>query len=93
MKLPPIVMPAGEPSERWWAQLVTGDNSRQIAKEAAIAAVRGVLCELLGPGRAKGIPIEFQSEPVTLSDLYSALETLTGGSSGWQTLLKLAGRD
>jgi hypothetical protein len=87
-----IVMPPEPVPESWWAQLVTGDNARQIAKEAAIVAVRRVLRELHGTGRAKGISIEFQSELVTLSDLYSALETLTGGPSGWQTLLKLAGR-
>jgi hypothetical protein len=48
---------------------------------------------LAGEQRAKAVPISFESEPLTLSDLCAVLETLTGGPSGWQTLLRLAERD
>jgi hypothetical protein len=89
MKLPPIVMPASAPSESWWAQLVSGDNRRQIAKEAAIEVCRIVLREILGALVAQNTPIKFD-EPIALRDLHAAIQDLTG-VRGWSVLLKKAG--
>jgi hypothetical protein len=84
-----ITLPVGEPSESWWAQLVTGDNSRQIAKEAAIEVCRIVLREILGALVAQNTPIKFD-EPIALRDLHAAIQDLTG-VRGWSVLLKKAG--
>jgi hypothetical protein len=64
----------------------------EVEKQTAITVCRLVLKELIGELRAKQIPITFESEVVTLGDLYAGLEVLTGGSAGWQILLKKAGR-
>jgi hypothetical protein len=88
MILVPITMPVGEPGSGWWAQLTQGDNSRTIAKQAAVYVCQTLVCEVLGS--AARTPIDFESELVTLRDLHSAIQDLTG-PKGWSLLLKKAG--
>ena len=83
---------SGEPTQSWWAQLVTGSTDRPIEKTAAIAGVRGVMARLAGEARAKDLPIDFDAEIVTVGDVHHALETLTNGPTGYRALLNLAGR-
>jgi hypothetical protein len=51
------------------------------------------LLERFRSSSAERASISFESEPVTLSDLYALLEVLTAGPSDWRTLLRRAGRD
>jgi hypothetical protein len=86
-----IVMPAGEPSESWWGQLSQGDNSRTIAKEAAVYACRTLVREVLGALVAQATIVDFQTDPVVLRDLHNAIQDLVG-PRGWSALLKKGGR-
>jgi hypothetical protein len=43
-------------------------------------------------GEQRAIPIEYESDLVTLGDIYGLLEELTGGIDGWRTLVKFSGR-
>jgi hypothetical protein len=92
MVLAPITMPAGEPTESWWTQFVSGSDRRQVEKSCAITVIRRVMTHLVGEQRAKTIPIEYESDLVTLGDIYGLLEELTGGIDGWRTLVKFSGR-
>ena len=87
-----IVTPVGNPSPGWWSQLSQGDNSRMIAKEAALYVCRTLVREVLGGLAAQSTTVEFESEIVTLRDLHSAIQDLMG-PAGWQRLLKKAERD
>jgi hypothetical protein len=87
MKLAPITMPAEPVPSSWWAQLVTGDNTRQIARDAAVMVCRTVVREVLGGNRAQPVPIEFAPGEVLLRDVHSAVLALCG-APGWTALVK-----
>jgi hypothetical protein len=87
-----ITIPQGEPTQAWWSQLVVGSTDRQIERAAAVMAVRRVIARLAGESKAKDLPIDFDGEIVTAGDVHRALETLTGGPTGYRALLTLAGR-
>jgi hypothetical protein len=88
----PITMPVGDPSPGWWAQLSQGDNSRTIAKEAAVFVCGTLVREVLGGLAAQSTTVEFDSEVVTLRDLHSVVQDLMG-SRGWSALLRKGDRD
>jgi hypothetical protein len=88
----PITMPVGaEPSAGWWSQLSQGDNSRTIAKEAALYVCKTLVREVLGGLAAQSTTVDFDSEVVTLRDLHSAIQDLMG-PRGWSALVKKGGR-
>ena len=87
----PITKPVGEPSPGWWAQLSQGDNSRTIAKEAAVFVCGTLVREVLGGLASQSTTVEFNSEVITLRDLHAAIQDLMG-SEGWSALVKKAGR-
>jgi hypothetical protein len=88
----PIVMPVGDPSPGWWSQLSQGDNSRTIAKEAAVYVCRTLVREVMGGLAAQSTTVEFESEVVTLRDLHSVIQDLMG-PKGWSALVRKGGRD
>jgi hypothetical protein len=68
----------------WWATLSRGDGHRPITPEAARYIVQTIAVDTLGPQRASGVKIDLGDGPITLRDLWDALETF----AGWQALCK-----
>ena len=88
MSLPGLVMPPDPVPSHWWAQLVRGDNTREVEPAAAVKICRMILEDVVGKVRAQSTRIEFDSNwPILLRDLHSKLETLCG-SRGWTALTK-----
>jgi hypothetical protein len=55
-------------------QFVSGSDRRQVEKSIAITVIRRVMTHLVGEQRTKTIPIEYESDLVTLEDIYGLLE-------------------
>jgi hypothetical protein len=88
MKAPRVTLPAGKLPPAWWAQLVKGNNQREIERETAIKICRTILEDVFGKGRAQASIVEFDSEaPILLRDLHAKLEGLCG-QRGWDALVK-----
>jgi hypothetical protein len=86
----PITMP-DKPGPAWWDQLIRGADERPVEKATAVMICRKVLEALVGTERARAVPIDFEGEDLNVADVMSALEELSGGATGWRTLLQFAG--
>jgi hypothetical protein len=81
--------PGDERNRSFWRMLVSSDPGLLVAKETAIFAIRTLLTQVIG-FKVNRVRIDFSSDPVTLGDLFSLLEKLSG-AGGWQLAQKLGG--
>jgi hypothetical protein len=76
--------------QNFWKRLVQSDPEKALVKkETAIFAIRTILVELMG-FKAHRTAIDFKTDPVSLGDLFSLLEKLSG-QNGWQKIQRKAG--
>jgi hypothetical protein len=86
MVLPPIVMPPEPVPSHWWAQLVRGDNTREVERTTAIKIVRQILSDVVGQLRSQNTPVEFApGVPILLRDVHQALDAICGADC-WSAL-------
>jgi hypothetical protein len=90
--MPVITHQVGDENRQtFWRTLVSSDPEKtQVARETALLVSRIVLAEALGY-RAAGMKIEFEDNPVRLSDVLSAIDKSCDGPSGWQAMQKKSG--
>lgn len=74
--------PADQRHCHWWMQLSRGSGHRQISKEAAQYVIKTIAVDALGAQRASGVRVDLSDGPITLHDLWDALESF----GGWQFL-------
>jgi hypothetical protein len=79
-----------EKSPAFWHALVSSNPESKVAKETAVFAIRTLLIELQG-FKAHRVQINFDSEPVTVGELFDKLERLCSGAAGWQLAQRLGG--
>jgi hypothetical protein len=86
----PIVRKDGEESSQaFWNQFVRGAGQWLVEKTTAVFVVKTVVYESVGPKFANQ-PIIFRDEPVSVADVLSAIERLSG-PAGWQLIQRKAG--
>ena len=69
-----------EDKPEFWFQFASGSGERTVSKEVAIYAAATIVNEAVSPyGRGNQAIVAFKTEPITVSDVLSVIERLSGG--------------
>ena len=73
----------------FWDQFIISPGERLVARDTAIFVCKLLLERAVGYGAGERMQLDFEGD-VSVSELFATLEELTGGTAGWQWLLKQA---